>query len=201
MFVGGLIDPFLPGVCAGIVTPIVCANEAGAGYAADGYARAARTFGAVLVIGGPGAFNTVGAMGAASADGVPLLLISGETATAAQGRGSFQDASPVGVEDLRVFDSLTGWSLSSAVDPQTAEGREMEQMPDGENRRGEWRVARGDRARARPGSRTRPGGGDRCRARRSRARPTARPRRVVLRPRRAGPGRRSRSRTRRGRRR
>ena len=110
MFVGGLVDPFLPAACAGIVTPIVCANEAGAGYAADGYARASRTFGAVLVIGGPGTFNTVGAMSAASADGVPLLLISGETATAAQGRGSFQDASPVGVEDLRVFDSLTGWS-------------------------------------------------------------------------------------------
>ncbi len=110
MFVGGLVDPFLPGACAGIVTPIVCANEAGVGYAADGYARASRKFGAMLVIGGPGTFNTVGAMGAASADGVPLLLVSGETATAKQGRGSFQDASPVGVEDLRLFDSLTGWS-------------------------------------------------------------------------------------------
>ena len=47
MFVGGLIDPFLPEVCSGIVTPIVCANEAGAGYAADGYARASRKFGAM----------------------------------------------------------------------------------------------------------------------------------------------------------
>ena len=110
MFVGGLIDPFLPDACAGTVTPIVCANEAGVAYAADGYARASRKFGAMLVIGGPGTFNTVGAMGAASADGVPLLLISGETATAEQGRSSFQDASPVGVEDLRLFDSLTGWS-------------------------------------------------------------------------------------------
>jgi len=92
------------------VTPIVCANEAGVGYAADGYARASRKFGAMLVIGGPGTFNMVGAIGAASADGVPLLLVSGETPTAQQGRGSFQDASPVGVEDLRLLDSLTGWS-------------------------------------------------------------------------------------------
>jgi thiamine pyrophosphate-dependent acetolactate synthase large subunit-like protein len=66
MFVGGLVDPFLPEACAGVVTPIVCANEAGVGYAADGYAR---KFGAMLVIGGPGTFNTVGAIGAASADG------------------------------------------------------------------------------------------------------------------------------------
>ena len=110
MFVGGLVDPFLPEACAGVVTPIVCANEAGVGYAADGYARASRKFGAMLVIGGPGTFNTVGAIGAASADGVPLLLVSGETPTAQQGRGSFQDASPVGVEDLRLLDSLTGWS-------------------------------------------------------------------------------------------
>jgi len=46
------------------VTPIVCANEAGVGYAADGYARASGKFGAMLVIGGAGTFNTVGAMGA-----------------------------------------------------------------------------------------------------------------------------------------
>lgn len=110
MFVGGLIDPFLPHVCNGTITPIVCANEAGVGYAADGYARASRKFGVALVIGGPGAFNAVGAIGAADADAVPLLLITGETATGQQGRGSFQDASPLGVEDLRLFDSLTGWS-------------------------------------------------------------------------------------------
>lgn len=107
MFVGGLVDPFLAPVSAGIVTPIVAANEAGAVYAADGYARASRKFGAALVIGGPGAFNAVGAVAAASADGVPVLLVTGETATSQQGRGSFQDATAFGVDDLRPFDSLT----------------------------------------------------------------------------------------------
>jgi acetolactate synthase I/II/III large subunit len=85
MFVGGLVDPFLAPASAGIITPVVAANEAGAVYAADGYARASRKFGAALVIGGPGAFNAVGAVAAASADGVPLLLITGETATGQQG--------------------------------------------------------------------------------------------------------------------
>lgn len=110
MFVGGLVDPFLPHLAEGPVTPIVAANEAGAAYAADGYARATRKFGAVLVIGGPGAFNTVGGVGAACADGTPLLVITGETSTALQGRGSFQDASGVGVSDVPVFDSLTALS-------------------------------------------------------------------------------------------
>ena len=110
MFVGGLVDPFLPAVAAGIVTPIVAANEAGAGYAADGYARAAGKFGAVLVIGGPGAFNVVGAVGAADADRVPLLLLTGETATSEQGRGSFQDATGFGEDDLLVFEGITAGS-------------------------------------------------------------------------------------------
>jgi acetolactate synthase I/II/III large subunit len=107
MFVGGLVDPFLAPASAGIITPVVAANEAGAVYAADGYARASRKFGAALVIGGPGAFNAVGAVAAASADGVPLLLITGETATGQQGRGAFQDATGLGVDDVRPFESLT----------------------------------------------------------------------------------------------
>lgn len=110
MFVGGLVDPFLPAVTSGTVTPIVAANEAGAVYAADGYARATGSFGAVLMIGGPGAFNGVGGVGAACADGVPLLLITGETATDLQGRGAFQDASAAGISDILVFESLTGFS-------------------------------------------------------------------------------------------
>lgn len=110
MFVGGLVDPFLEPVSQGIVEPIVAANEAGAAYAADGYARASGKFGPVLVIGGPGAFNTVGGIGAADADHVPLILFTGETATSEQGRGSFQDATGFGTDDLRCFDALTAGS-------------------------------------------------------------------------------------------
>lgn len=79
-------------------------------YAADGYARASGKFGAALVIGGPGVFNAVGAVASARSDGTPLLLISGETATAEQGRGSFQDATVLGIDDLRPFDALTEYS-------------------------------------------------------------------------------------------
>lgn len=111
LFVGGLVDPFLQPLTVGqALIPILTANEAGAAYAADGYARASGKFGAALMIGGPGVFNAAGAIGAASADGVPILVISGEAPTAVEGRGYFQDASPLGTEDLRMFDALTGFS-------------------------------------------------------------------------------------------
>lgn len=113
--VGGLVEPFLPLLAAGssaegAVAPVVCANEAGAGYAADGYARASGKFGVALMIGGPGAFNAVGAVAAARADAVPLLLLTGETATSQQGRGSFQDTGPLGIGDLGVFAGLSAFS-------------------------------------------------------------------------------------------
>jgi len=111
MFVGGMVDPFLePLARQSRLRPILAANEAGAAYAADGYARASGKFGPALMIGGPGIFNATGAIGAASADGVPMLVISGEAPTGNFGRGYFQDASPLGTDDLRTFDGLTGFS-------------------------------------------------------------------------------------------
>lgn len=117
MAAGGLIEPFLPTLAAQdkaeeTVTPIVCANEAGVTYAADGYARASGKFGVALMIGGPGAFNAVGAVAAARADTVPLLLLTGETATSQQGRGAFQDAGPLGIGDLGVFGGMSTFSHS-----------------------------------------------------------------------------------------
>lgn len=111
LFVGGLVDPFLEPLSQDSnLRPILAANEAGAAYAADGYARASGKFGPVLMIGGPGLFNATGAIGAASADGVPMLVLSGEAPTSLEGRGYFQDASPLGTDDLRLLDALTGFS-------------------------------------------------------------------------------------------
>jgi acetolactate synthase-1/2/3 large subunit len=122
LFVGGLVDPFLETLAASNeLRGILGANEAGAAYAADGYARASGKFGATIMIGGPGIFNAAGAIGAASADGVPVMVFSGEAPTTLEGRGYFQDASPLGTEDLRMFDALTGFSHevpTAAVLPQ-----------------------------------------------------------------------------------
>lgn len=104
MVPGGLIDPFLPAF-AGVpdITPVIAAQEGGAAFMADGYARASGRFGACLVIGGPGITNTVTAMEAARSDGSPVLAVSGQVPTDWEGRGSFQDSSPAALDDLSIL--------------------------------------------------------------------------------------------------
>ena len=86
MVPGGLVDPFLPALGRQkALTPIVAAQEGGAAYMADGYARASGNFGAALCIGGPGLSNTVTAIATAQTDGSPVFLMSGEVSTSSRG--------------------------------------------------------------------------------------------------------------------
>ncbi|RWO81404.1 MAG: 5-guanidino-2-oxopentanoate decarboxylase [Mesorhizobium sp.] len=62
-------------------------HEQGAGFMADGYARAGGRPGIAFVITGPGLTNTITAMGQARADSVPMLVISGVNATPTLGKG------------------------------------------------------------------------------------------------------------------
>ncbi|MBI5272619.1 MAG: thiamine pyrophosphate-binding protein [Chlamydiia bacterium] len=108
---GGLIDPFLTvfDPLTG-VRPIVAAQEGGAAYMADGYARASRKFGVCLCIGGPGATNTATALLAAKSDLSPLLLLTGEVSTAMEGLGMFQDASLISLDDFDLLKPATKFS-------------------------------------------------------------------------------------------
>ena len=62
-------------------------HEQGAGFMADGYARASGKPGVAFVITGPGLTNALTAMGQARADSVPMLVISGVNATNTLGKG------------------------------------------------------------------------------------------------------------------
>ncbi|KPN31163.1 acetolactate synthase [Halolamina pelagica] len=62
-------------------------HEQGAGFAADGYARATGRVGVCLVITGPGLTNVATAVGQAYSDSSPLLVISTTNATNEAGRG------------------------------------------------------------------------------------------------------------------
>jgi acetolactate synthase-1/2/3 large subunit len=62
-------------------------HEQGAGFMADGYARASGKPGVAFVITGPGLTNTITAMGQARADSVPMLVISGVNAMPTLGKG------------------------------------------------------------------------------------------------------------------
>lgn len=113
MVPGGLIDPFLPALGRqSVLKPIVAAQEGGAAYMADGYARASGKFGAALCIGGPGLTNTVTAVATAQTDASPLLVISGEAATALEGLGMFQDASSQTLDDVSLLRPVTRYSSS-----------------------------------------------------------------------------------------
>ena len=113
MVPGGLVDPFLPALGRQTaLRPIVAAQEGGAAYMADGYARASGNFGAVLCIGGPGLGNTVTPVAAARTDGSPVFVLTGEVATATEGLGLFQDASSQTLDDVAVMKPLVRYSSS-----------------------------------------------------------------------------------------
>jgi acetolactate synthase-1/2/3 large subunit len=115
MVPGGLVDPFLPALARQPkLKPIVAAQEGGAAYMADGYARASGVFGAALGIGGPGACNMATAVAAAKTDASPVLVLTGEVPVEMEGRGAFQDASQATLDDTAVMAPLTRLSKTVA---------------------------------------------------------------------------------------
>ena len=62
-------------------------HEQGAGFMADGYARASRKPGVCFIISGPGMTNIVTAMGQAYGDSIPMLVISTVNAHGRMGSG------------------------------------------------------------------------------------------------------------------
>jgi thiamine pyrophosphate-dependent acetolactate synthase large subunit-like protein len=86
----------IPGVhtldfCRGLnmssIRHVQARNEQGAGFMADGYARASGKPGVALVISGPGVTNALTAVGQAYADSIPLLMLSSDAASYTIGKG------------------------------------------------------------------------------------------------------------------
>ncbi|KUI55885.1 Acetolactate synthase catalytic subunit, mitochondrial [Cytospora mali] len=72
-------------------------HEQGAGHMAEGYARASGKPGVVVVTSGPGATNVITPIADAQADGIPLVVFTGQVATSAIGSDAFQEADVVGI--------------------------------------------------------------------------------------------------------
>lgn len=81
-------------------------HEQGAGHMAEGYARASGKPGVVLVTSGPGATNVITPMADALADGIPMVVFTGQVPTSAIGTDSFQEADVVGISR-----SCTKWNV------------------------------------------------------------------------------------------
>ena len=75
------------GIANSNVQHVQARNEQGAGFMADGYARASGKPGVCTLITGPGVTNAATPMGQAFADSIPILVISSENATRALGKG------------------------------------------------------------------------------------------------------------------
>jgi acetolactate synthase-1/2/3 large subunit len=69
-------------------------HEAGATFAAAGYAWATQRPAAVLVTSGPGALNCMTGIAAARCDGLPVIIIAGEVSRQSFGKGALQEGSP-----------------------------------------------------------------------------------------------------------
>ncbi len=76
---------------------ILVRAEAGAGHAAEGYARSTGKPGVVLVTSGPGATNVVTAITDAFMDSIPLVIITGQVPTGLIGSDAFQEADTIGI--------------------------------------------------------------------------------------------------------
>ncbi|KXT75318.1 acetolactate synthase large subunit [Streptococcus sp. DD12] len=72
-------------------------HEQGCVHEAEGYAKSTGKVGVAVVTSGPGATNAITGIADAMSDSVPLLVFTGQVATAGIGKDAFQEADIVGI--------------------------------------------------------------------------------------------------------
>jgi acetolactate synthase-1/2/3 large subunit len=120
---GGPLMPLYQGLHAlgGDGEVLLARHEAGAVFAADGYARASGETAAVLVTAGPGTTNALSALAVAKRDLVPLFLIAATPPLAAIGRGAAQE-----LDTLALLERVTKEAAALLVPGRAAElGRHL----------------------------------------------------------------------------
>ncbi|HOW89563.1 MAG TPA: thiamine pyrophosphate-binding protein, partial [Elusimicrobiales bacterium] len=95
----------------GGITPVLSKHEGGASFMADGYARASGKIGVCCATTGPGATNLVTGVACAYADSVPMLVLTGQVATSAFGKGAFQESTAHGIDIVDMFKTVTKSSV------------------------------------------------------------------------------------------
>lgn len=100
---------------------IICRQETGAAYMADGYYRATGKIGVLAVTTGPGATNSLTGVMNAQADGSALILISGEIDEKFDGMGYLQEGVDGSLNINDIFAAAVGYStiISSGTNAET----------------------------------------------------------------------------------
>lgn len=79
------------------VAHVLARHEQGAVHEAEGFAKSTGQIGVALVTSGPGATNAITGIADAMGDSVPLLVFTGQVATAGIGKDAFQEADMIGM--------------------------------------------------------------------------------------------------------
>jgi acetolactate synthase-1/2/3 large subunit len=88
---GGAILPFYDALSQSSLTHVLARHEQGAGFMAQGWARATGRVGVAIATSGPGIANLLTAIADAKADSAPLVCISGQVPQALLGTDAFQE--------------------------------------------------------------------------------------------------------------
>jgi acetolactate synthase I/II/III large subunit len=108
---GGLLFPFFEAVEADeSMRLIVSRHEEGAAFMADGCARLS---GRIAVCGGtsgPGSTNLLTGVACSFSDGVPVLVVTGQAASYALGKGAAQETSREDIDIVAMFKPVTKYS-------------------------------------------------------------------------------------------
>ncbi len=76
---------------------VLVRHEQAAGHMADAYSRVTGKTGVVLATSGPGATNTITAIGTAFTDSIPMVIITGQVPSSLIGEDAFQECDMVGI--------------------------------------------------------------------------------------------------------
>jgi acetolactate synthase I/II/III large subunit len=89
---GGAALPIYDALHDSPIRHVLMRHEAGAGHAAQGYARATGRVGVAIATSGPGATNLVTPITDAMADSTPVVFVTGQVRTDLRGTDAFQEA-------------------------------------------------------------------------------------------------------------
>ena len=116
---GGLLHPFFEAVEADEdLRLVVTKHEEGAAFMADGYARVGGRLAVCAGTSGPGSTNLMTGVSCAFADGVPMLVVTGQAASAALGKGAAQETPREDIDIVSMFKPVTKYS-TMVTSPQS----------------------------------------------------------------------------------
>jgi acetolactate synthase I/II/III large subunit len=108
---GGLLFPFFEAAERDEdFMMVVAKHEEGAAFMADGFARTTGKIAVCAGTSGPGATNMITGVACAFTDGVPMLVLTGQAASHALGRGAAQETAREDIDIVAMFAPITKYS-------------------------------------------------------------------------------------------